>query len=108
VLYLDNEQLLEAIQSSFLSELGKLENRITQEIKSMKQDSKSRFMQVEERITQLHDDTGNGFQEVKTILYEDVVEITNEMVSDKDLIRREIDALKGRIYMLEKKLSKIS
>jgi uncharacterized protein involved in exopolysaccharide biosynthesis len=108
VLYLDNEQLLEAIQSSFLSELGKLENRITQEIKSMKQDSKSRFIQVEERITQLHDDTGAGFQEVKNILYEDVVEITNEMVSDKDLIRREIDALKGRIYMLEKKLSKIS
>jgi len=108
VLYLDNEQLLEAIQSSFLSELGKLEDRITREMKSVKQASESRFIHVEESIANLHDDTSNGFQEVKTILYEDVVEITNEMVNDKESIRREIDALKGRIYLLEKKLSKIS
>ncbi|WP_028775440.1 hypothetical protein [Shimazuella kribbensis] len=105
---MDNEQLLEVIQSSFLSELGKLEDRITQEIKSAKQASDSRFIHVEECIARLHDDTCNGFQEVKNILYEDVVEITNEMVNDKDFIRREIDALKGRIYLLEKKLSKIS
>jgi hypothetical protein len=69
---------------------------------SLKQDSKTRFIHVEERITELHDDTSEGFQEVKNIMYEDVVEITNEMVNDKDLIRREIDALKGRIYLLEK------
>ncbi|MCH5584001.1 hypothetical protein MK805_03360 [Shimazuella sp. AN120528] len=105
---MDNEQLLEAIQSSFLSELSKLENRISQEMNTLRQDSKTRFLNVEECITKLHDDTSEGFQEVKNILYEDVVEITNEMVSDKELIRREIDALKGRIYLLEKKLSKIS
>jgi predicted RNase H-like nuclease (RuvC/YqgF family) len=108
VLFLDNEQLLEAIQSSFLSELGKLENRMTQELNSLRQDSRNRFTHVEESISGLHSETKNGFQEVKNILYEDVVEITNEMVNDKDLIRREIDALKGRIYLLEKKLSKIS
>jgi predicted RNase H-like nuclease (RuvC/YqgF family) len=108
VLFLDNEQLLEAIQSSFQSELGKLEDRITQELKSVKQTSESRFIHVEESITNLHDETNKGFQEIKTILYEDVVEITNEMVHDKASIRREIDVLKGRIYLLEKKLSKIS
>jgi hypothetical protein len=108
VLFLDNEQLLEAIQNSFLSELGKLENRIAQEMDHLRHDSKTRFTHVEDCITKLHDDTNEGFQEVKNILYEDVVEITNEMVNDKELIRREIDALKGRIYLLEKKLSKIS
>lgn len=108
MLFLDNEQLLEAIQSSFLSELGKLESRITVEINTMKQDASDRFTHVEESIAGLHEETSNGFHEVKTILYEDVVEITNEMVNDKELIRREIDALKGRIYLLEKKLSKIS
>jgi hypothetical protein len=74
----------------------------------MKQDSKTRFTHIEDSISRLHDDTTSGFQEVKNILYEDVVEITNEMVNDKDSLRREIDALKGRIYLLEKKLSKIS
>lgn len=108
MLFLDNEQLLEAIQSSFLSELGKLENKISQEMNLLKQESNTRFTQIEDGIAELHNDTSEGFQEVKNILYEDVVEITNEMVNDKDLIRREIDALRGRIYLLEKKLSKIS
>lgn len=92
---------VEAIKELLINNLAQTENKVLNEIQTVKAVMNSRFNQTDDRLSRIEVDV----RQVKNALYQDISDVASEMNNDKQELQQRLDRLQDEIRELQKRLS---